>query len=282
MPPLRLIAVDIDGTLLDSQFRVSDANLRAINDAHESGIHIVLATGRRHAFTRPITSLLGFSPSVISSNGAVTRDANGMIIAKTLLPKELACGLLDTMQAWSDQAVVTMDREGSGAMYVQSWHDVSARIQRWVESNRTEISEAKPLQTALTEDPLQMMFCGNLAEMAAAREHLDTASIRHKLSIHTTQYDERDLCIIDVMAKGVTKGRALAQLCATLHVRPDEVLAIGDNYNDVEMLEFAGHSYIVENAHEQMKVRGWIVTRSNDDDGVAHAIASALETAAAR
>ena len=128
MPPLRLIAVDIDGTLLDSKFRVSEANLRALHDAHDAGIQIVLATGRRHSFTRPITSLLGFSPIIVSSNGAVTRCADGKLFSKMLMPKELACELLDTMQPWANQAVITMDREGPTALYVQSWKDVSARI----------------------------------------------------------------------------------------------------------------------------------------------------------
>jgi len=126
------------------------------------------------------------------------------------------------------------------------------------------------------------MFCGTLAETGPAVAHLDTTPLRDKLSIHTTQYDKRNLSIIDVMARGVTKGHALSQLCSSLGIPRDEVLAIGDNYNDVEMLEFAGHAYIVENAHEEMKDRGWTITRSNDEDGVAHAITSVLEAAPAR
>ena len=282
MPPLRLIAVDIDGTLLDSKFRVSEPNLRALHDAHDAGIQIVLATGRRHSFTRPITSLLGFSPIIISSNGAVTRCADGKLFSKMLMPKELACELLDTMQPWANQAVITMDREGPTALYVQSWKDVSARIALWVENNQQEITEANPLKSIITEDALQLMFCGTLAEMGPAVAHLDTTPLRDKLSIHTTQYDKRNLSIIDVMARGVTKGHALSQLCSSLGIPRDEVLAIGDNYNDVEMLEFAGHAYIVENAHEEMKDRGWTITRSNDEDGVAHAITSVLEAAPAR
>jgi Cof subfamily protein (haloacid dehalogenase superfamily) len=282
MPPLKLIAVDIDGTLLNSRFQVSTEDLRALQEAHANGVHIVLATGRRHSFTLPIASRLGFEPFIISSNGAVTRDTRGSLLAKNLMKRDTARAVLDSMQQWTDQAVLTMDREGPGAMFVQSQTAVSARITRWVESNRDSISEVSPLQDALTEDPLQLMFCGELDEMQSLVRDFDATEIRSRVSCHVTQYDQRDLSILDVLPLGCTKGHALGALCERLGVNASEVLAIGDNYNDVEMLEFAGHAFVMANAHQDMKARSWKVTRSNDEDGVAHAIQSVLEPALSR
>ncbi|MBV9669581.1 MAG: HAD hydrolase family protein, partial [Acidobacteriales bacterium] len=86
----------------------------------------------------------------------------------------------------------------------------------------------------------------------------------------------------DVLPRGCTKGSAVASLCRLLDIDASEVLAIADNYNDIDMLDFAGHAYVVGNAHDDMKDRGWTVTRSNDEDGVAHAIESVLATVCAQ
>ncbi len=89
-PPIRLLAADIDGTLLNPEFRISDADLAAIRRAHCQGTEIVLVTGRRHAFARPIAELLGFDLWIISSNGAVTRSLQGETFHRDMLPAE-AC-----------------------------------------------------------------------------------------------------------------------------------------------------------------------------------------------
>ncbi len=279
MPSVKLVAVDIDGTLLNSSFRVSEGNIRALGDAHRAGIHVVIATGRRHAFAIPIAEMLGFSPHIISSNGAITRDAAGRLMAKTLMPRTIARAVLDHMQPWNSSAVLTFDREDKGSIVVQSRAHLSAHIARWIDSNTEYILEVDPLADSLTEDPIQTMYCGQVSEMSKAIEHLRQGSIVNDVSHHITQYDQRDLCIFDVLPRGCTKGHALAQLCTALGIASKDVLAVGDNYNDREMLEFCGYPFVVSNAHDDLKEQGWTVTGSNDDDGVAKAIASILEPA---
>jgi Cof subfamily protein (haloacid dehalogenase superfamily) len=278
MPSIKLIAVDIDGTLLNSQFQVSAANLKALYDVQKAGIHVALATGRRHAFALPIARMLGFDPLIISSNGAVTRDTLGTLLAKTLMPRDTARAVLDHMQPWNDACVLTFDREQEGAMVVQSRTKLHDHIASWVDSNASFIREINPIQDSLTEDPIQTMYCGTLSDMAQAMKHLFSGAVSERVSCHLTRYDNRNLSIFDILPRGCTKGHALEQLCTALDIQREEVLAIGDNYNDTEMLNFAGHAFIVANAHQDMKDRGWKLTRSNDEDGVAHAIASVLET----
>ena len=92
-PSIRLIAIDLDGTLLDSNVQISQANLKALRRAHEAGIEIVLGTGRRHRFALPIAESLGFDLWLISSNGAVTRSTRGELFHQDLLPKATAIKL---------------------------------------------------------------------------------------------------------------------------------------------------------------------------------------------
>src|SRR5216683_2162618 len=86
------------------------------------------------------------------------------------------------------------------------------------------------------------------------------------------QYDQRDLCIIDILNQGCTKGHALRRWADHHGIAPEEVMAIGDNYNDLEMLEFAGLPVIMGNASDDLKTRGWTVTSSNLESGVAVAV----------
>jgi len=268
--------VDIDGTLLNSQFQVSDANVRALREAHENHVCVVLATGRRHMFALPVARLLGFEPYIISSNGAVVRDGRGDLLQQTCTDRAIVRELLDQMQPYNDDCVITFDREGRGSLVLQSTARVMGTISRWVESNKECIAEINPLQDALTEDPIQMMYCGSLTQMNAIAQRLAKCPAAQKVTWTETRYAARDLSIIDILPFGCTKGRALEQLAARLNVGRESVVAIGDNYNDREMLAFAGQAFVVENAHDDLKSEGWLVTRSNDEDGVAHAIEQAL------
>src|SRR4030088_3430534 len=116
-PSIRLLATDIDGTLLNSQFEISEGDLAALRRAHASGIEIVLVTGRRHAFALPIAQQLGFDLWLISSNGAVTRSLAGETFHRDLLPEATCRELVRGMQEFRGQTVLTfdsVDREGSG------------------------------------------------------------------------------------------------------------------------------------------------------------------------
>src|ERR1039457_2614894 len=106
---IRLIATDIDGTLLNPQFQISPDDLTALRRAHASGIEIVLVTGRRHTFALPIAQQLGFDLWLISSNGAVTRSLAGETFHRDLLPEETCRELLRVMQEFRGQTVLTFD-----------------------------------------------------------------------------------------------------------------------------------------------------------------------------
>ena len=274
--PIRLIAIDIDGTLLDSKVEISPANLDALCRAHEAGIEIVLGTGRRHKFALPIAESLGFDLWLISSNGAVTRSTRGEVFHQDLLPKSTALKLCWHMREFRSHTVLTFDREGMGGIVCENHEHLYGVIQRWMEKNAPYIEYISPIEKALTEDPIQVMFCGPVELMQRAQERLLASDFTAEFTLLRTQYDERNLCIVDVLNAGCSKGHALERWANYCGIDRSEVMAIGDNYNDIEMLTFAGHPVIMGNASDDLKQNGWTVTLHNDESGVAAAIERVL------
>lgn len=274
--PLRLIAIDIDGTLLNSQLRVSEANLAALARAHEAGAEVILVTGRRHTFAMPIAESLGFPLWLISSNGAVTRSTSGEFFHRDLLPASTARKLLTWMDSYRGNAVVTFDREDKGALAIERADELHASISRWMEKNAAYISQYVPLEECLVTDPIQTMFCGSIVKMQGAQQRLAASDMANEITVLKTEYEARDLTIIDVLNHGCSKGHAVERWANRRGIRPEQVMAIGDNYNDVEMLEFAGIPVIMGNACEELLRAGYNRTGTNDEDGVATAIEAAL------
>lgn len=271
-PLIRLLALDIDGTLLDPQFQISAANMAALKRAHEAGVEIVLGTGRRHTFAMPVAETLGFDIWLISSNGAVTKSSRGELFHRDLLPANVARKLMAHMDAFRSHVVLTFDVDGRGALVIESADTLNGSIQRWMEKNSEYILTTVPIENSLTSDPVQAMFCGPIARMKEAEAHLAKADFAGEFTALKTQYEARNLCIVDVLNKECSKGHALRRWAEYRGYRREEVMAIGDNYNDLEMLEFAGIPYIMGNASEDLKASTFKITLGNDESGVAAAL----------
>jgi Cof subfamily protein (haloacid dehalogenase superfamily) len=273
---IRLLALDIDGTLLNPQFKISEDDLFALRRAQAAGIEIVLVTGRRHTFALPIAQQLGFDLWLISSNGAVTRSLAGETFHRDLMPREVCRELVAAMQEFRGNTVLTFDKETKGAIVLEHLGDLSASIRRWLEKNMAYIEFVIPIENALTVDPVQSMFCGSMERMSHALRALEASGLDNRVTVLRTEYPARDLSMIDVLNTGCSKGHALERWAAHRGFRRDQVMAIGDNHNDVEMLEFAGHPVIMGNACEELRERGWSITLRNDQCGVAAALAEVI------
>ena len=273
---IRLLASDIDGTLLNPQFQISPDDLEALRRAHASGIEIVLVTGRRHTFALPIAKQLGFDLWLISSNGAVTRSLAGETFHRDLMPRQTCRDLVTAMQEFRGHTVLTFDKESKGAIVLEHLEALNISIRRWLEKNMQYIDFIIPLENALITDPVQAMFCGSMDRMAQALRALEATGMGNRITVLRTEYPERDLSMIDVLNAGCSKGHALARWAAHRGYRREQVMAIGDNHNDVEMLEFAGHPVIMGNACAELRARGWRETLANDNCGVAAAVADLI------
>ena len=269
---VQLIALDIDGTLLSSRFTVSERNRAAIAEATRRGIEVALVTGRRYDFAMPVATQIDSPLTMIVNNGALVRTKDGQTLTRHLLPRDTALRVLQATQYWRDGASVVFDRPRANQVMLETIDledGIRGAYYKW---NRPFLGEAKPLETCLVEDPIQVMFSGPVQPMRAAEQALRAVQFIDEFALAVTSYESKDFSMIDVINPRVSKGAALAEWAALRGIAREEILAIGDNHNDEEMLSFAGIPVVMENAVPELKTRGWHITHTNDDDGVAAAI----------
>ena len=283
-PPIRLVAIDMDGTLLPTFGKgLSERTARALKAAQEAGITVVIATGRRTAYTGPLLDGLGLRADtpLITSNGAVIRTLGGEAIDRCHMEARVARGLCGLLREFG-AVVFTFDRVGRGDLVLENLEQAHGRISLWIEANRNAIEVVNPLEDALPdgEDPIQGMVTGTLGRMREAEKALKTSHWSASCECVCTEYPARDLSILDLLPPGVSKGSALERLARRLGVDRRETMAIGDNWNDVDMLEWAGQSVMMGNAAQELrtmaKMRGWKQAPPNDQDGVAVVLEAAL------
>jgi len=281
-----MIVVDIDGTLLPSPgTAVSRRNCRALLEAEAAGIEIVIATGRHQAYAMPLIDPIGLKPETvfITSNGTVTRTMAGERIDRFLLSVETARALCPALRPFGT-TVFTFDHDGPGELVLESIEALNARVSLWVEANRPWIREVRPLERAFDdgEAPVQGMVCGGVEEMRRAEEWLAESELSALIEMHRTEYPSRDLTILDILPPGCSKGAALRRLANQRGLALEDIMAIGDNWNDLEMLEFAGRAVLVKNGApdlvELARRREWEIAPANDEDGVAQILESVLES----
>jgi Cof subfamily protein (haloacid dehalogenase superfamily) len=279
--PVRLIAIDIDGTLLDSRWQVPEANREAIARAVAAGIEVALVTGRRFDFARPIADQLACPLTLIVNNGALIKSQDGATRLRHLLPRAVGLAVLAATMEFRAGTAVVFDRPREGQiMYEQiDWEDPGRKS--YFERNREFIAQVTPLEACLTEDPIQVMYSGPVARMREVEAVLRAMPARDPFSLAVTEYEARNFGLVDVIRQGCSKGAALAEWARVRGLTPAEVMAIGDNLNDREMLEYAGVPVVMGNSVPELKQLGWRETLTNDEGGVAAAIeAYALGTRA--
>ena len=271
--PIRLIATDIDGTLLDSHGQLPEENARALQEAAARGIEIVIVTGRRFHAARMIAQQLPCDPTLIVSNGALVKSMAGETHLRSLLPMETARNVIEATQEFRQYSGVIFDRPFERQVIFERIDWEGPFMGPYLRRHRQHVAEVAPLAACLeTEDPVEVMFIGGCQIIRNALSRLETHRRRDDYTLALTEYEERGMSMLDVLQRGVTKGAALTEWAKRRGVASEEVMAIGDNWNDREMLEFAGTAIVMGNGVAELKSLGWRVTLSNDDCGVAAAI----------
>jgi Cof subfamily protein (haloacid dehalogenase superfamily) len=269
---IRLIAIDIDGTLLDSHGRVPPENVEAITEAASRGVRVVIVTGRSFYFALPVVSALPEALLLIVHNGAITRTRSGETLMRRMLSREVARGVLGHTRAWRDHAALLFDRPLEGQMVYDRLDWTHPNRSRFKARNEAIIQQVSALEDALGEDPIQVTFNGEVQRMRELVTELAAFPQAGELSVSLTEYPLRDFSLVDVCRKDTTKGTSLARLAATLGIARDEVLAVGDNHNDRDMLAWAGTGVVMGNAEDDLKALGLPVTGTHDEAGLAQAI----------
>ena len=298
----------MDGTLLGCDGRVSARNRAAIVAAEEQGIEIVVATGRRHAYAMRVLRELGLrsASALISSNGTVIRTVGAELVHRAHMPFETARWLCEAVHDFRSTFVLTFDNvdangdEVRGALVCEETEALHESIGAWMRNNEPYMLRVARMEHALTTPcgngngvvnaPIQAMLCGPVDVMERAEAqlagHAKIAGVGQpefpgcEIVLHRTVYPERNLAILDILPAGCSKASALAHVARLRGCTMEQVLAIGDNWNDVPMLEAAGNAVLMGNAPPELRVyaaeRGWTVGPTNDEDGVAVALEAVL------
>jgi len=270
---IQLIAMDIDGTLLDSQSQLSADNAETIAEAAARGVEIVIVTGRRFSSARLIAEQLPCEVELIVSNGALVKSKSGTTHLRSLLPVETARRVVDATEEFRKMSGVIFDRPAENQVIFERIDWDGPFVGPYLRRHRTQVAEVAPLANCLNgEDPVEVMFIGECAPVSAARETVESLEFRSDFTIAITEYPRTGFSFMDVLGRGVTKGSALEQWARRKGIPRENVMAIGDNWNDREMLEYAGLPVVMGNSIAGLKSLGWATTLTNDQSGLAEAI----------
>lgn len=259
MNSFRLVATDLDGTLLRSDARISDRTRSAILAVRDAGVHVTLVTARAPRWIQEVVEALDLgSGYAVCSNGAIVYDfARGAPFLHHDLPAHVSKRIVEALRAAAPGVAFACERE---SMSFREPHYVPLWSTPGMEGPRTDALEfvAEPVSKLVVQHPdlsqeeLYALVAGVCSEDA-------TATISGKV-------------LIEISAAGVTKAYALAALCDEIRIDSQAVLAFGDMPNDIPMLEWAGRGVAVANAHPDVIAVADEVTAANDDDGVAIAL----------
>ncbi|HUY15431.1 MAG TPA: Cof-type HAD-IIB family hydrolase [Terriglobia bacterium] len=270
--PIRLIAIDLDGTLLNSSNEISGENTQALTAAHQAGAEVVVVTGRRFHSARPFVEQIPFPVTVISSNGARIGSTAGEVHYRNFLPAEMARRVLELAIKFRPYAVAIFDRPGAGQVMMQVGASHQGPLAWYLRNNPDCLGLVPDLHAAIAEDPVHVTFGGPPSTLEPLEAALRQSPCAAEVHLTWTKYLTRNVSLLDVMNRGCSKGSALAFWSAHQSIPSHDVMAIGDNHNDLEMLEFAGCGVMMANCSADLNDGRWLRTFSNDQHGVAEAI----------
>ncbi len=270
MDPVALVALDIDGTLLTTAKTITPRTRAALHAAARRGVRIALVTGRRHPSARQVADALGLDVPLILHNGALVVEDGAVILCRAL-PRATAARVIELGRRLDADPVVHWGARGEGLLYVEGARSVHESLARYLGHSRDGVRVVSDLTRDYPGDPVQVMFGGALLPMADLFPRIG-AALGDEVFATRTVYPHLGCAFIDVLRPGVSKGEALLSLCARHGVRREQVLAIGDNWNDLEMLQAAGRGLVMGTAEKGLLAAGFEVLPGSDDDGVAVAV----------
>jgi hydroxymethylpyrimidine pyrophosphatase-like HAD family hydrolase len=269
---IRLIALDLDGTLVNSRWEISQKDLDALASASERGIQIVVVTGRRARAAAAYVARIPFPITVITSNGALIRTPLGEVVYQNFLPRDTALKVLEAVAAYRPYTVAIFDVPARGQVIMEDCAVREGPLGWYLTTSLDHLLLVPHLEAALKSDPVQIMIGGPPALLEGAETLLRESEALPCIQVTWTKYPERNIAIMDIMNRGCCKGEALKFWAQRSKIPAAEIMALGDNFNDVEMLEFAGLPVVMGNHIEGLHRPGWAKTCDCDDSGVASAI----------
>lgn len=265
-----MIVMDMDGTLLTDDKRISDKNREALKKAADRGVKIAICTGRIFASARAYGDMLGVSTPIIASNGAYIRekDKDEVIYAKPLGEDNA-------------RAIITLAHKYNISCHFYTWNTIytekivhtAAKYSIW---NSKLASDRKIKIEIVQKDGWDDLFRKNYDRILKCVADDEDAEKLAAMKMETSKYDVEVTSSwydnFEVMSKGVSKGRAVSVLAGFYNLDRSEVICFGDNDNDISMIEYAGLGIVMKNGTDGAKAKADFITLSNEENGVAYAI----------
>ena len=282
MSKIKLLALDLDGTLLNSNGKIPEANRHAIRQAEERDVLVTIATGRRFRDAMPVGLELELNAPLITHNGALLKYAQTLeTVAVSLLPNETIREILRVGREFGGDALLSADPHGKGTLFYDTVSEENIPLQKYIEWSRRlhgddaeeAVHHVADLEEILDEtETVHVSFSGKCGRMAHL-EMILQSELDSIATVLTTVYPQMDFTLIDILPPDASKGIGLEKLAIINNLKPENVMVMGDNFNDLQMLEFAGTPVVMGNADPSLLEREeFYTTLSNDENGVAVAI----------
>src|SRR5262245_51248572 len=272
---IKLLALDLDGTVLNSRGEVSERNLKALRDAEENGVYVTIATGRRFRDARPVAFMLGLNAPIITHNGTLIKHAETLetVSVRLIEPKTIR-EILRIGREFGVDGMMSCDPHDKGTLYYDRVSDDNIPLQRYISWSRrlhgiegdAAIVHVPSLEEIIDDvETIHISFSGHCAAMSHLQMILNTELV-DKAKVLATVYPQADFTLLDILPPEASKGFGLHNLADAMGIKPESVMAMGDNFNDLEMLEYAGTAVVMGNAApELLENEKYRQTLSNDE-----------------
>lgn len=271
IPPnaIRLLAIDIDGTLVNSRDELTDVTRHALRRASAAGLKIVLATGRRYSRALPLVEPLGLDVPLVTASGALIKHPlDHRTLFRAEFQPRLLCHLLAVIERRGFEAI----------LYADSFHEGFDFYCERLEVERPELADYLALNPgchrlwpALLRNPPDGVFAGfstgTREEMDDLHEELQR-ELPGKLYTHVLRSPRYIGYMCEIAPFGVTKWSGIQHLAAEWRISPHEMCAVGDDVNDLPMIEAAGIGIAMGNALPQVKAAADYIAPTHDEDGL--------------
>ncbi len=257
--PIKLVAMDVDDTLITDELTILPECQEAIEQARQKGAEVMLATGRMFQATVPYARQLGLSGPLILYNGGLVQTVEGEVLDHRPVPLALAREIAQLCHAHDLHLNVYIDDE----LYVER---ITEHAEYYHKMTGVDGFPVGDLVAFMDKEPTKLLIVGEPDEIASWREIL-TKRYGEKLEIARSKPK-----YIEITQKGISKGVALKTVAEKLGLQASEVMAIGDSFNDIDMIKYAGVGVAVGNAPDVVKNTADWVAPSNEEAGVAEAI----------
>lgn len=280
-----LLILDLDGTLLDSKGRVSTRNRDAIIRARDTGLEIIIATGRALIESADPLRAIEHEHLVVAAGGSLLCDASsGRTLKRRIMPHDLVCDVTESLLGHEHKVLILKDADAAGYDYLAVGpSELDPASEWWFEVMESTVRFVHDLEDdPHPQDTLRIGIVASGSELTRIASTLETdvgdrAFLQHWPAVTSSHAIGSSTHLLEVFNPNVNKWTMIAEYCRMNAIEPQRVASIGDGLNDVDMVRESGLGIAMGNASSEVRIVADRTTGDHDEDGVAMAIEKILE-----